>query len=162
MSDSGTPAGWHPDPGNPSSGLRWWDGTRWTEHTHPVPGSSASPYGQAGYGQAGYSQAGYPQAGYPQAGYSQSGNPPPYSSPSRFAGPPAGSGFWALNRMSAIAVAVGLAYVAIDLLAHFVIFGFVPLLMAVRANRRRERMAPVAIVLAVAVIGLSVYTLAHR
>lgn len=25
------PAGWYPDPGNPS-GLRWWDGTTWTAH----------------------------------------------------------------------------------------------------------------------------------
>ena len=28
---SDTPAGWYPDPGNPS-GLRWWNGTGWTEH----------------------------------------------------------------------------------------------------------------------------------
>ena len=33
------PAGWHPDPGGVHR-LRWWDGTRWTDHTwdddHPV------------------------------------------------------------------------------------------------------------------------------
>ena len=27
------PPGWYPDQGAP--GLRWWDGTRWTEHQHP-------------------------------------------------------------------------------------------------------------------------------
>src|SRR4051812_14649402 len=27
---------WHPDPNDPSI-LRWWDGTRWTEHTSPNP-----------------------------------------------------------------------------------------------------------------------------
>jgi hypothetical protein len=29
-----TPAGWYPDTNNPGQ-QRWWDGTRWTEHTHP-------------------------------------------------------------------------------------------------------------------------------
>src|SRR5690554_5107130 len=28
------PAGWHPDPHDPSR-LRWWDGTEWTAHVHP-------------------------------------------------------------------------------------------------------------------------------
>ncbi len=28
-------AAWHPDPQDPSQ-LRWWDGSRWTEHTAPV------------------------------------------------------------------------------------------------------------------------------
>ena len=26
------PAGWYPEPG--SGNLRWWDGSRWTEHRH--------------------------------------------------------------------------------------------------------------------------------
>ncbi len=28
------PAGWYPDQQNPAL-VRWWDGTRWTEHTNP-------------------------------------------------------------------------------------------------------------------------------
>ncbi|MBB6475501.1 DUF2510 domain-containing protein [Sphaerisporangium rubeum] len=33
-----TPAGWYPDPyGTPQ--LRWWDGTQWTDATHPVEGT---------------------------------------------------------------------------------------------------------------------------
>jgi hypothetical protein len=28
-----SPPGWYPDPGN--DGLRWWDGSRWTEHRNP-------------------------------------------------------------------------------------------------------------------------------
>lgn len=30
---------WYPDPGNPDQ-LRWWDGTRWTEHVQPMPRES--------------------------------------------------------------------------------------------------------------------------
>jgi hypothetical protein len=30
------PAGWHPDPSGGSQ-FRWWDGTRWTEHTWTQP-----------------------------------------------------------------------------------------------------------------------------
>jgi uncharacterized RDD family membrane protein YckC len=35
-----SPAGWHPDPQQPPGQLpqlRYWDGTRWTEHTSPAP-----------------------------------------------------------------------------------------------------------------------------
>ena len=40
--------GWHPDPVPPQPGqpaqLRYWDGTRWTEHTAPVQAPSASQH----------------------------------------------------------------------------------------------------------------------
>jgi hypothetical protein len=35
-----TPAGWYPDPDG--SGLRWWDGGRWTEHWHEVDPSQST------------------------------------------------------------------------------------------------------------------------
>src|SRR6185437_13126862 len=33
MSSTFTPAGWYPNPDG-TGGLRYWNGTRWTEHTH--------------------------------------------------------------------------------------------------------------------------------
>jgi len=37
-----TPPGWYADPGAPER-LRYWSGTAWTEHTHPVSQSPATP-----------------------------------------------------------------------------------------------------------------------
>jgi uncharacterized RDD family membrane protein YckC len=49
--------GWHPDPVPPQPGqpgqLRYWDGTRWTEHTAPAQAPAASP---------GYAAPAYPAA----------------------------------------------------------------------------------------------------
>jgi hypothetical protein len=36
------PAGWYPNPENPSE-QRYWDGTQWTEHTAPAAGSAEPP-----------------------------------------------------------------------------------------------------------------------
>lgn len=53
-----TPAGWYPDPSNASQ-QRYWDGTQWTEHTHPGAGAEqaghavqAQPVAQADYNPA--------------------------------------------------------------------------------------------------------------
>ncbi|WP_043671657.1 DUF2510 domain-containing protein [Clavibacter michiganensis] len=83
-----TPAGWYADPAG-SDRLRWWDGTRWTDHLTDVPKAAASadaahapaspatyvppagsqpPYGQQAHAQQPYAQQPYSQAGYaPQA-----------------------------------------------------------------------------------------------
>ena len=36
------PANWYPDPQHPSRS-RYWDGTRWSEHTHPLAGPTVAP-----------------------------------------------------------------------------------------------------------------------
>ena len=75
--------GWHPDPVPPQHGqvaqLRYWDGTRWTEHTAPAqqPGAAqqygAAPYGSTQYGaaQAAYGATATPATpdGVPLAGW---------------------------------------------------------------------------------------------
>jgi len=72
-----TPAGWYPDPSDPSN-LRWWDGGRWTEHVHArgaqqtLAGPSLSkapqndPYQQQSQYQQNYPQ--YPPSQYPAPG----------------------------------------------------------------------------------------------
>jgi hypothetical protein len=76
---AGTPAGWYPDG---QGGERWWDGSRWTEHTRGGGGGGGGPAQQGGgYGapqqQGGYGapqqQGGYgaPQQGFGQQGYGQ-------------------------------------------------------------------------------------------
>ncbi|MEV4968739.1 phospholipid scramblase-related protein [Streptomyces sp. NPDC024062] len=54
---SNIPAGWHPDPYGAPQLLRYWDGSRWTEHTHPAQGQAPA---QA------QPQAGGPYAAMPQ------------------------------------------------------------------------------------------------
>lgn len=36
------PAGWYPQPNDPSN-VRWWDGTQWTEHTQPIAPVAPAP-----------------------------------------------------------------------------------------------------------------------
>src|SRR5687767_44802 len=53
---TGVPAGWYGDPQEPTSTLRYWNGSAWTEHVAPrpqvapppvyaYPGQFAAPYG---------------------------------------------------------------------------------------------------------------------
>ena len=74
MSGGSTPAGWYPDPQDPSR-ERYWDGTAWTEATQLAAGTApppppSSPYGAPGYGAPSYSQP----MGY---GMAAAGPPPP-------------------------------------------------------------------------------------
>ncbi|MFD5394175.1 phospholipid scramblase-related protein [Streptomyces sp. NPDC127097] len=55
MTNANIPAGWYADPQGTPHQLRWWDGSQWTEHTHPGQQAAAPAQGQA------------PQPGPPQA-----------------------------------------------------------------------------------------------
>ena len=57
------PSGWYPDPYGTLSLLRWWDGSRWTQHTHPDISGGAG--GEAVGLQATSVQAGMQATGLP-------------------------------------------------------------------------------------------------
>ncbi|MFJ8749440.1 phospholipid scramblase-related protein [Streptomyces sp. NPDC102441] len=61
---SNVPAGWHPDPHGAPQLLRYWDGSRWTEHTHPAQGQEPAQGQAQAQGQA---PAQAPAAAHPQA-----------------------------------------------------------------------------------------------
>ena len=73
--------GWHPDPVPPQPGqtaqLRYWDGTRWTEHVAPAQQQPAPQFGQYAGQQAGPYAGQYAAA--PPAAYA--GGRPPATTP---------------------------------------------------------------------------------
>jgi len=147
------PPGWHPDPSDPTA-LRWWDGTQWTSQTMPSPGYAPPPG---------------PPPVHPQAppDLSQSypgGIPSAQVYPARN-GAQAHGNFGASSRgnsASLTAIISGAIYVAIALATPLVFFGIVPVLSTVRAFQRREKLAPLAAVVAAIAVGTSIYFLTHR
>ncbi|MEU9362329.1 phospholipid scramblase-related protein [Streptomyces sp. NPDC048301] len=71
---SNVPAGWHPDPHGAPQLLRYWDGSRWTEHTHPAQGQAPAAAQQPAAAQ--------PQAAVPQQ---QAAQQQPAQAPQQFA-----------------------------------------------------------------------------
>jgi len=131
-------AGWYPDPaGSPDE--RWWDGTRWSPQTRP------SSTVRTGYATPAAPQPDYqtPQV-YGQPVYTQNPyqNSPSYGFP---ASQPQLS-FYRRNRYSVMALGFAFLYLVLAFGAHFVVIGIVPVLMAFRAFRAGERMAPLAAV----------------
>ncbi|MFG2526438.1 phospholipid scramblase-related protein [Streptomyces sp. NPDC048516] len=47
MTNANIPAGWYADPQGTPHQLRWWDGSQWSEHTHPGQQPAAPDRGQA-------------------------------------------------------------------------------------------------------------------
>ncbi|MFD3421981.1 phospholipid scramblase-related protein [Streptomyces decoyicus] len=74
MTNANIPAGWYADPQGTPHQLRWWDGSQWTEHTHP--GQQAAAPGQAQAPQPGAQQAPQQQSPQQQAPQ-QAGQQPP-------------------------------------------------------------------------------------
>ncbi|MET7449774.1 phospholipid scramblase-related protein [Streptomyces sp. NPDC005508] len=84
---SNVPAGWHPDPHGAPQLLRYWDGSRWTEHTHPAqaqapaqgqaqaPAQAAAAQPQTAQPYAAQPQTAQPQTAQPQAGHPYAAQP---------------------------------------------------------------------------------------
>ncbi len=140
-------AGWYADPAGGQS-ERWWDGARWSDSTRPLPPAAGGVSGGA---------AAYPA----EPAYSA---PQPYGRP--FYPQAAGAGqqpnatLFRRNRYTAYTVLVGVAYVLLASVAHFVLIGVLPILFTVRAFRGKEPLAPVAAVVAALAVVFSILLLA--
>ncbi|WP_432504863.1 RDD family protein [Kineococcus arenarius] len=75
------PAGWYPDPSHHAQ-LRWWDGQRWTEHTHAAPPAGAGPDLRKDTGHANPEHQA-PRAPHPGPGGLTPYGGSPYGDPSR-------------------------------------------------------------------------------
>lgn len=151
-------AGWYADP-NGGSGLRFWNGTGWTDSTQPSPSqpAPAEPASSA-YGQSSYSQPA-PYGGYP-------GSFPPGPGATR-AYPPApvpgrqGAGLWAQNKTSFITVLICIVYLVIAGFSNLVFFGILPVLYTVRSFQAKESLAWLAALVTVVTIGFSIWRTTH-
>ncbi|MEV5595484.1 phospholipid scramblase-related protein [Streptomyces sp. NPDC052496] len=86
MTNANIPAGWYADPQGTPDQLRWWDGTRWTEHTHAGRQAQAqTPAQQQAPQQAQQQQA--PQQAQQPLSYVKAGQ---QSGPQQQAGQPYG------------------------------------------------------------------------
>ncbi len=151
VNTSAAPAGWHPDPSNPSGALRWWDGTAWTTHTHQViptpPPVFASPQPMAAGPQPmAWSTAPVTAASAAWPGGSATITPnhgaASYGSGLRA---PANLSFAHRNSISLTAIGVVVLYVLLAMTTHFVLIGILPILMSVRAIKAKETLAPAAV-----------------
>ncbi|MFB4420319.1 phospholipid scramblase-related protein [Streptomyces sp. QL37] len=83
---SNVPAGWHPDPHGAPQLLRYWDGSRWTEHTHPAQGQATAQAQAPAQAQAqAPAQAAQPQAAHPYAAQPNSAVPQQQAPAQQFA-----------------------------------------------------------------------------
>jgi hypothetical protein len=135
MSQQAAP-GWYPDPQDPGQ-TRWWDGSAWTESTQPAapPAYAAPPY-----------QAPYPPPAYQPPAY----QPPAYQPPAYQ--PPGYGEYWppqhAGNRLSIWGIVCG----AVAFLFVPPLFGAIGIVLSIKARRRGESLAQVALV--VSILGL--------
>ncbi len=131
-------AGWYADP-NGAPGLRYWNGTGWTDSTQPAP-----------YGQSGAYPGSFPPGPAAAPAY------PPVPTPGN-----AGATLWAQNRTSFVTVAICIVYLLIAGFAHLVFFGILPVLYTVRSFQAKESLAWLAALVTVVTIGFSIWRTTH-
>jgi hypothetical protein len=136
-------AGWHPDPSNLPGTLRWWDGSRWTEHTHPAPVvqqpapvvAAAAPVAFPAYDQT---------ASAPGATQ--------FSASTGLSTPGSQQSLIAQNSTTFTAIAVAIGYVLLAATTGIVLLGIVPAMLAFRAFSRGEKLAPLGVLAAAGAI----------
>jgi hypothetical protein len=153
---------------------RWWDGNTWTEDRQPVSAGSsgwnqyAPPQGEPQHPSSQYPPPGGGYGQYPPGGgYSQYPSGP--GSGQYPSGPGYGrrrGGFGGRyarprgpNSFSLTAIGFSVVYVVLAFATGFVLLGIVPVISAVRAFQRGEKLAPLAAIAAAVVVAVSVYLL---
>jgi len=131
-------AGWYPDPAG-SGGQRWWNGSAWGDQVQPAPQPVAQPGQPWHVGQ----QYGAGQAQAPGQGQQWGGGQPAQQAP---------VGFAKKNSLSLIVFGIALLYVVLAATVHVVVLGFLPLLLAVNAVKRKEPLAWPAVGVGAAVL----------
>jgi Protein of unknown function (DUF2510) len=152
MNTTAAPAGWHPDPSNPSGALRWWDGSAWTTHTHAAVASVQQPAATPQQPVATATHVAATQVAAWPGGtvtitpnqVSQSYGGGTYAS--------AKLSFAQRNRHSLTAIGVVALYVLLAVTTHFVLLGIFPVLLSVRAIKAKETLAPAAVAAAVVAV----------
>jgi Protein of unknown function (DUF2510) len=164
--------GWHPDPSNPAGAVRWWDGSAWTNHTQPVMAAGSTVAGSSVAGSlagSGVPASGMPAANLPPAApaWSPGASAAPAWSPGAPAAPayyptqtaPSQLSFAKRNSASLTAMGVVALYVLIAVATHVVLLGIFPVLLAVRATKSKEQLAPLAVVAAVIAVAVAFFAL---
>jgi len=174
MSPTPTPPGWYPDPGDPDGSLRWWGGAQWTGHVHarPAPAADATSFGSgrqtaapsaSAAGWAGPDPLGTPSPSDYRTPVGWGGGTPIGRAPIDLgsAGASGGGSVYHRNRQSFAAIALAVIYIALSLISHVTLFGILPILIATRALRSKEQLAPVAMAASILVAVLGFAVLAH-
>jgi hypothetical protein len=125
---------------------RWWDGARWTEQTRQKPAPTAPP---------------------PPAATQFAGLEPPASSAGAapLAAQPllqAQPSLMEANTRSVTAIVVTVLYVLLDAATGIAPLGVVPVLFAIRALSRGEKLAPLALVAAAVAVVVGLTSVAHH
>ena len=72
---------------------------------------------------------------------------------------PANLSFAQRNSVSLIAIGVVALYILLAVSTHIVLLGIFPVLMSVRAIKRREALAPFAVIAALVAVGVAIIAL---
>jgi hypothetical protein len=139
-------AGWYPDPAG-SGNARWWDGATWTEHLQPTPPPAPAWGAQPGPTQPWGAQPGQPQWGLTRAypAVPQEPTTPP--------------GWAKRNTYSLVSAGFVVLYLLLAIVAHLIVFGLLPALLAGQAVKAKEPLAIPAAMVAGVVLLFALYEL---